>query len=89
MKNKSNNLNILKSSCIKKIQDTEELINNLNDNKNKLEDELDDKTDKMNQNTILIRKNKKDIDFYKNKVNDLQKYLNKLLFEKKQLNFFI
>ena len=85
MKNKNNNLNVLKNSCIKKIQDTEELINNLNDNKNKLEEELDDKTDKMNLNTKMIRQNNKDMNFYKNKIYDLQKYLNNLLFEKKQL----
>ena len=40
IKNKQNNLNILKQSEMKKIIDREDIINNLNKNKNKLEEHL-------------------------------------------------
>ena len=85
IKNKQNNLNILKESNIKQINDFEKIINNLTRNKNKLEEELNEKADIMNYNTELIYKNNKNLNLYKHKISNLQNKFNKLIYEKDQL----
>ena len=85
IKNKNNNLKLLKDSNMNKLVDFEEIIRNLNYNKNILENELNNKSDKMNDKAELLHKHNQYMYFYKNKINNLQNILKKLSLEKEKI----
>ena len=87
LKNKGKNYNMIYDSINSKVKDTGELINKLNDNKILLEEELNKTTEKINNNTNIIYKNKRKLILYNNTLKNSKEEIYNYELEKRKLKF--
>ena len=87
LKNKGKNYNMIYDSINSKVKETRELINKLNDNKILLEEELNKTTEKINNNTNIIYKNKRKLILYNNTLKNSKEEIYNYELEKRKLIF--
>ena len=87
LKHKGKNYNMIYNSINSKVKDTGELINKLNDNKILLEEELNNTTEKINNNTNIIYKNKRKLILYNNTLKNSKEEIYNYELEKRKLKF--
>ena len=85
LKNRGNNLMLKYDTNLNRLKKTEELINYFENAKSILEEELNQKTEKMNFNTNKIYQNKKRIIFYNNKLKNLSDDINNININKNRI----
>lgn len=85
LKNTGKNYNMIYHSISSKTKDTEDLITKLNNNKILLEEKLDEITEKINNNTNIINKDKRKLILYNNKLKVLKDEIYKLDTDKRML----